>query len=79
MCEKQTKLSKTLTDKVMLLQDANKSVTTNITKQETIFSNSHISDAIENVQDLSSDLVQLVNVHYNSQFKIYKFFIVFSD
>lgn len=47
-------------EKIILLQQENISVTAKITSEENNYAGPHLMDVLDNVQDLSSELLQLV-------------------
>lgn len=60
MYETQKRLMTDLVEKLILLQHANNAVASKITKEDAYYVQSHLEEDLENVQDLSSELLQMV-------------------
>lgn len=54
-------MSLELTNKIIQLQDANIKVTKNVTYENTGYTISHLSDALNLTEDLSTELVSIVS------------------
>lgn len=54
-------MSLELANKILQLQDANMTVTKNVTNENTGYTISHLTDALNLTEDLSTELVSIVS------------------